>query len=607
MSWKRLSTLSITLATILFSTSASATIELITEGGYEFDIQDTYNGDLSDGTSDAYDGCYDLYVNGTNYTAGGVAGVQDGRYVTMATVTIDTNFEVTRYAYVPETGGDYIRYYDLIENTGGSSETLVVRYTCNFGSDSSTVVWGTSSGDTTVDVDDSWFGTDDSDATGDPSLAHAYFGDGAIYTPDIQSIGSGDSETSFTLTIGPGEQVGFMVFGFQGPNQAEVRSQVEDLVFDIGPHTDDMDGGALSTIVNWGLSGAPLIRWAPDQEFVVDEGGEVEIATVIEDREGDSYTVEWDLDGDGDFDDSNEETVTVSGVGLDGPDTLTVSIRATDSEGNSSERHIDIDVLNKPPVLSSPTEVEVLINEELTYEPTVEDPGGDTVEIEVLDRPAGMVLLTEGAVRWTPRDTDVGDHTLTFRATDDDDDPDVIGDGDAELVVTITVVANQAPSETPVIVSPERGDEVAEARPTFVVENPVDPEGDAILISFEIDETDTFTNPIASGPQPAGTDGTTSWTVTEDLENGVRYYWRVWATDENGAEGPRAFSYFRVMTGEDPGDGGPSDGGPDQDAGDDVPRIEAGCGCMTTQSSLPSTAVIILISLLAMVLIRIKP
>lgn len=596
------------LALLLFSAPASAEIELISDGGYEFDIQDTYNGDLSNGSVDAYDGCYDLFVNDTNYTAGGVAGVLDGRHVTLASVIIDTNFEVTRHAYVPETGGDYIRYYDLIENVGGAATDLVVRYTCNFGSDGSTTVWGTHSGDDTVDVDDHWFGTDDTDGSSDPSLAHSYFGDGAIYTPDSQSIGSGDSTTSFSLTIGPGEQVGFLVFGFQGPDQATVRTQVEDLVFDLGPHIEDMDGGQLSTVVNWGLSGAPLIRWAPDQVFEVVEGGEIELSTSIEDREGDSYTVAWDLDGDGDFDDSAEETATVSAVGLDGPDTHTVSIRATDSADNSSERHIDIDILNAPPVLSSPTEVEVLINEELTYTPAVEDPGGDTVTVEVLDRPPGMILLAEGAVRWTPLDDDVGDHTLTFKATDDDDDPDIVGDGDAELVVTITVVANQAPSETPVIVSPERGDEVAEARPTFVVENPTDPEGDAVLISFEVDETDTFTNPIASGPQSAGTDGTTSWTITEDLEDGVRYYWRVWAVDETGAEGPRAFSYFRVVTGDGPGrDGGPEDGGPDQDAGDDTPRIETGCSYSTARSPVPSAAMVVFVLLAVMALIRIRP
>jgi hypothetical protein len=600
---KTLSTSSVMLALLVAAAPAWAVIELFTEGGYEFDIQDTYSGNVSDGTSDAYDGCYSLNINDTSYTAGGVAGVLDGRHVTLATVTLDTHFEVTRYAYVPETGGDYIRYYDLIENTSGSAETLNVRYECNFGSDSSTTVWGTHSGDTTVDIDDYWFGTDDSDGSGDPSLAHAYFGDGAIYTPDSQAIGSGDSDVTFSLTLGPGEQVGFLVFGFQGPNQADVRTQVEALVFDLGPHTADMDGGQLATIVNWGLSGAPLIRWAPDQVFEVVEGGEVEISTSIEDREGDAYTVEWDLDGDGAFDDGSEETVTVSAAGLDGPDTITISIRATDTDSNTSERHIDIDILNAPPVLSSPTEVEVLINEEITYTPTVEDPGGDTVEIEVLDRPAGMVLLSEGAVRWTPREDDVGDHALTFRATDDDDDPDVVGDGDAELVVTITVVANQAPTDPPVLISPERSAEVTEARPTFVVENPTDPEGDAIYISFEVDETDTFTNPIASGPQNAGTDGTTSWTITEDLESG-RYYWRACASDENSAEGPCSFSHFRVVL-DDAGDGG-IDGGPDQDAGDDTPRVEAGCGCSAAQNPVSSVTAVALIFFSVMALIRIR-
>ena len=600
MDVRRLSAASAALVLLLASTPAEA-IDLTSDGGYLFDIQDTYNGGCSNGTSDAYDGCYGLSVNGVGYSAGS-AGTLDGRYVTMATITMGTDLSVTRHAYVPATGGDYIRYYDVIENTGASSATVDISYACNFGSDSSTVVWGTYSGDTTVDVDDYWFGTDDADGSGDPSLAHAYFGDGAIYTPESQSIGSGDSTTSFSLTIGPGEVVGFIVFGFQGPNEAEVRSQVEDLAYDIAPYTDDMDGGDLSTIVNWGLSGAPLIRWTPGQTFEVAEGGELEISLTVEDREGDDYTIAWDLDNDGEFDDGDTETVTFSAAGLDGPDVKTISVRATDTEGNVAERHLDITILNAPPTLSSPTEVEVMIGEELTYTPTVSDPGGDEVEIEVLDRPSGMILLADGGVRWTPLEEDVGDHVLTFVATDDDDDPDVEGDGDAVLVVTITVVANQPPGE-PTIVSPERGTDVTDVRPTLVIENPTDPEGDLLFISFEVAETDTYSDAITSGPMPAGTEGTTSWTVTEDLENHKQYYWRVWASDENGAESLRSFSYFRVEVSGDETDGGVDAG--DLDGGTEEARIR-GCGCGAANGPSGSAGVAVLILFVGLVMARIR-
>jgi MYXO-CTERM domain-containing protein len=288
---------------------------------------------------------------------------------------------------------------------------------------------------------------------------------------------------------------------------------------------------------------------------------------------------------------------------MDGPDVIEVDVESCDDEDHCSHRGVDIDVLNAPPTLSSPTEVEVMIGEEITYTPEVADPGGDEVEVEVLDRPSGMILLADGGVRWIPLEDDVGDHTLTFIATDDDDDPDVVGDGDAELVVTITVVANQGPGE-PTIVSPERGSDVAEIRPTLVVNNPTDPEGDIVFISFEVAETDTYTNAIASGRQPAGTEGTTSWTLTEDLANHSQYYWRVWATDENDAESLRAFSYFRVEAPDEEGDGGVDAG--DQDAGpDEEPRVR-GCGCGAANGPSSSAGVVVLILFVAATIARIR-
>jgi hypothetical protein len=599
------------LALAFAATPAGAVINLTSDGGYVFDIQDTYAGNLSDGSSDAYDGCYTLRLNGVDYSSGGVAGVQDGRNVTMATVTMATSLSVTRHAFVPETGGDYIRFFDVIENTGASAATVDVTYFCNFGSDSGTTIWGSYSGDGTVTTDDYWFGTDDSDSSGDPSLAHAYFGDGAMITPSAMTLGSGngDSTVTFPATIGAGETVAFLVFGFQGPNEASVRTQVEALVDDVSAATDDLDGGDLSLVVNWGLGGAPLIRWPADQLFEVPEGSDLPLAVTVEDREGDATTTAWDLDNDGDFDDADGESAVLSAAGLDGPLVLTIGVRSTDAVGNVSDRHRDVNVLNAPPVLSSPTEATVLIGQEFTYTPVVSDPGNDEVTVVVQDRPVGMVLLADGAVRWTPTSDDVGVHVLSFVATDDDDDPDVVGDGDAVLQVTITVVENQPPA-APAIVSPARSEDVPVARPTLTVTTPSDPEGDALFIWFEVDTVDTYPDPIASGPVPA-TAGSTSWILTEDLVDGQRYHWRVWATDDNGAESSRASSYFNIALDGDAGadagadGGGGEDGGGDEDGGVHVAHVE-GCGCAAPVAPARSAgaAALILAVLAALIWLR---
>jgi len=350
---------------------------------------------------------------------------------------------------------------------------------------------------------------------------------------------------------------------------------------------------AVRNFVAGAAVGSPRIRWVAGQEFTVPEGGELLIETTIEDREGDAYTVGWDLDGDEEYDDGTEESVTLSAAGMDGPDTIAIDIQACDVLDNCSHRRAEIEVANAPPELGGdPPDTEILIGEEWVYTPTITDPGGDEVDVEVVGRPPGSVLLPGGGIRWTPNEEDVGEHILQFLATDDDDDPEVEGDGDAMIEVTITVSENGAPSQ-PTIVSPGRGDDLAEVRPTLVINNPNDPEDDQLRIFFEVSTTDTFTAPIASEGQAPGPEGTTSWTVSQDLDDGVRYHWRAWANDGRN-DGPRVSSFFFIdMRGAE--DGGPSDGGPTADGGQDDsgptgPVAEPGCVCRASGSAAGGSA-----------------
>jgi hypothetical protein len=374
-----------------------------------------------------------------------------------------------------------------------------------------------------------------------------------------------------------------------------------------GTNTVDL---ANQTVVFFPRRDAPRLSVVTEDPTLY-EGGSLDLQVSAIDRQGDPVTIEWDTDLDGSYDDATGETVTVSAAGLDGPTVVRLGVRASDPGGNTDERVVEIPVLNAPPVLTSPTEATVLIGQEFTYSPEVSDPGGDVVTIVVQDRPVGMVLLADGAVRWTPTADDVGDHVLTFIATDDDDDPDVEGDGDAVLQVTITVVENQPPA-APVIVSPARSEDVSVARPVLTVSTPSDPEGDTLSIWFEVASSDTYPDPIASGPV-AATVGSTSWTLTEDLEDGRRYYWRVWATDDNGAESTRAASYFNVALEGDAGpdgglDAGPdagNDGGGDEDGGVHDARVES-CNCAAPPSPARSAGSALLILAVLGALIRLR-
>ena len=111
------------------------------EGWFLFDIQDgtdpfgwSASGELSDGTSDAYDGCYYLNIDDERYDALIIGGtIVEERTVHLPTITMGRSLAVTRHVHVPASGGDYARYYDTIENTGDSDVTVTVSYTGNLG------------------------------------------------------------------------------------------------------------------------------------------------------------------------------------------------------------------------------------------------------------------------------------------------------------------------------------------------------------------------------------------------------------------------------------------------------------------------------------------
>jgi MYXO-CTERM domain-containing protein len=332
----------------------------------------------------------------------------------------------------------------------------------------------------------------------------------------------------------------------------------------------------------------PSIRVETD-ELVVDEGGSLDVQVQVRDRiDGSSQpcaacTLAWDLDLDGEFDDGDSDTVTISAANADGPSELSVMVRATDVDANVTDRTITIDVRNLPPVITPPETETVLRNTEWNYDPHITDPCPlDTWTPVVDERPTGMTVLPGGALRWTPTSEDVGEHTVRIIAYDDDDDPDVEGDGDATLEFTLTVTNNTAPSP-PNIIEPANGSTVDTLTPTFIVQTPIDAEGDSLTIRYDIDTADTYTTPGHPTGEIPATLGQTGWTLSDAqaLTDGERYYVRVKAWDGHDESFAKVSRFSVDLGGES--DGGP-DGGPDggdEDGGVHEPEVES-CNCSAT-------------------------
>ncbi len=185
-----------------------------------FDV--TTGGSLINGTSDSYDGMYRVDVNGTSYTNSlPMLAIEGGRLIVMPPQTIGS-LRVQRTWYVAENGTPVGRASVLMHNTTGSSEPSVVRVWGNLGSDGSTFVTGTSSGDEVFTAGDRWVLTDDaSDGGGDPSLAHVFSN---RLTPSAASLSGDNLEWTYPSRNVPANDASIISFyAAQGADRAASR------------------------------------------------------------------------------------------------------------------------------------------------------------------------------------------------------------------------------------------------------------------------------------------------------------------------------------------------------------------------------------------------
>ncbi|MBL8922019.1 MAG: carboxypeptidase regulatory-like domain-containing protein [Myxococcaceae bacterium] len=105
--------------------------------------------------------------------------------------------------------------------------------------------------------------------------------------------------------------------------------------------------------------------------------------------------------------------------------------------------------------------------------------------------------------------------------------------GDSRFVVD---VVNDPPAP-PVLVKPRDGETLMVRRPSLEAETPLDPEGEAVSLIFEVARDSAFAQVVVVSPQVPATPGssTTSWTLMQDLEWGGRYHARAIAVDSRGA------------------------------------------------------------------------
>ena len=192
--------------------------------GFRWDIN--CNGQVNDGTNDAYDGGMQLRVNGTQFqwSSNGRMSVdaREVEYGPWATGSL----KVSRRIYVDPKEG-YCRWIDIFENTSGQPQSLTVQYYSNLGDSVQSI--RTSSGGGTVGEKDWAVVTGGASGSSRPSLVHVFATRSAKVRPKFTfSNGSDNIYYNVVLKVPARKAVALCLIEAQRRPQSDATKFMEE-------------------------------------------------------------------------------------------------------------------------------------------------------------------------------------------------------------------------------------------------------------------------------------------------------------------------------------------------------------------------------------------
>ena len=307
--------------------------------------------------TDAFDGGGVVFVDGQPVIAANVD--VNGQTLTAGPVAL-AGLDVT-VRYTALSGSPTLRTAITLSNLGSVDLTVSVAWVTNLGSDANTVTAATSSGDAAFTAADRWVVTDDADPTGGTlAVDHVLAGPGApvalpvsVSQVAFDNAGAEGVRADYSVTVPAGQSRSLLFFHQVRDSRADLLAAAP--VFNANPAlgSDFLSGlsaADLAGVVNWDFSN-PTTADAGGP-YTVDEGGAVTLAGGGTTGTGRSIAAfAWDLDGNGTFETAGP-TPTFSAAGLNGPGSRAVTLRVTDSLGETATAQAVVQVRNVPPVLS---------------------------------------------------------------------------------------------------------------------------------------------------------------------------------------------------------------------------------------------------------------
>jgi hypothetical protein len=224
----------------------------MTDGaGSRWDISS--NGQVSDGTNDAYDGGMQLRMGGSYFASSSEGKLsKSGREVEIGP-WVNGSIRVWRRVYIDAAVG-YARWIDIYENTAGATADLKVQYYSNLGGTISTTTTTTGKQDLT---DKDWgVVTADSTDSSRPAIAHIFTNRGSRTRPDVKfNRNQDDFNVSFDIKIPAGKTVAICQFEAQRQGSDQAVKFLKD--FNPRRELDKVPADLRKLIVNMG--GATLV------------------------------------------------------------------------------------------------------------------------------------------------------------------------------------------------------------------------------------------------------------------------------------------------------------------------------------------------------------
>lgn len=172
-----------------------------------------------------------------------------------------------RYDALSVAGAATLRTLITLTNPSGSTINVSAAWVTNVGSDGSTQVIATSSGDTLYTTADRWIITDDaSTIAGDPTNTFVLAGPGAVVTPSgasqtvFAAAGTEGVLSTFNLSIAAGATQSLLFFNQMSPTSSAAQAAVSvfnTLLDPGGPLAAGLSAGQLATVVNYGVVPEP--------------------------------------------------------------------------------------------------------------------------------------------------------------------------------------------------------------------------------------------------------------------------------------------------------------------------------------------------------------